>query len=83
RAGASLVASEWRAVHALYLETFDAHGNHAALNADFFAHLGATLPGQVWLALARAGDDIVAMALFLASSSTLYGRYWGSQVPLP
>jgi hypothetical protein len=83
RAGASLDASEWRAVHALYLDTFDAHGNHAALSADFFAHLGAALPGQVWLALARSGDDIVAMALFLASSSTLYGRYWGSQVPLP
>jgi predicted N-acyltransferase len=83
RAGASLDAREWRTVHALYLDTFDTHGNHAALSADFFAHLGATLPGQVWLALARMDAVIVAMALFLSSSSTLYGRYWGSRVQMP
>ncbi|MHB1897114.1 MAG: GNAT family N-acetyltransferase [Metallibacterium sp.] len=83
RAGSSLDAHEWTAVHALYLDTFAAHGNLAALNSEFFARLGAALPGHVWLALARAGDVIVAMALFLSSSSTLYGRYWGSRVQVP
>ncbi len=83
REGASLGDAEWDAVHALYLDTFDAHGNHAALTPAFFRHLGAALPGQVWLALARDTTGIVAMALFLSSSTTLYGRYWGSRVPAP
>ncbi|WP_297899909.1 peptidogalycan biosysnthesis protein [Metallibacterium sp.] len=83
RAGTSLDAQAWAAVHALYLDTFDAHGNLAALSADFFAHLGGALPGQVWLALAWRGIRMVAMALFLNSSSTLYGRYWGSRENAP
>ena len=83
REGASLGDAEWDAVHALYLDTFDAHGNHAALTPAFFRHLGAALPGRIWLALARDATGIVAMALFLSSSTTLYGRYWGSRVPAP
>ena len=83
RAGAHLSDAEWGAVHALYLDTFDAHGNHAALTPAFFRHLGAALPGRVWLALARDAAGIVAMALFLSSSTTLYGRYWGSRAPAP
>jgi len=83
REGASLDASEWHAVHALYLDTFDAHGNLAALSAEFFVDLGTALPGQVWLALAWRGIRMVAMALFLSSSSTLYGRYWGSRENAP
>ncbi len=83
REGASLSDAEWNAVHALYLDTFDAHGNHAALTPAFFRHLGAALPGRVWLALARDATGIAAMALFLSSSTTLYGRYWGSRMPAP
>jgi predicted N-acyltransferase len=36
----------------------------------------------VQVALARDGTDIVAMALFLRSADTLYGRYWGASVEL-
>jgi predicted N-acyltransferase len=82
RSGDSLNADEWRQVHTLYQATFDAKGNHAALTADFFeamSHWGSTAQ----LALARAGADIVAMALFLRSSAALYGRYWGASVDVP
>ncbi len=83
RAGSSLDAREWDAVHALYLGTFDAHGNDAALTPAFFRHLGTALPGQVWLALARERTGIAAMALFLQSAEVLYGRYWGSRAQVP
>ena len=82
RAGAALPADEWRAVHALYASTFDAKGNHAALTPRFFAGLRA-FGDAVQVALARDGGRIVAMALFLRSRTTLYGRYWGAAVEVP
>lgn len=83
RGGASLSRDEWRRVHALYEMTFEAKGNHAALTRAFFLSLGETLGDTVTLALARDGETIVAMALLMQSSSTLYGRYWGASVDVP
>ncbi|WP_426699697.1 GNAT family N-acetyltransferase [Rhodanobacter sp. Col0626] len=82
RSGESLSRDEWRQVHALYAATFDAKGNHAALTAAFFSRLGKL--GQITqLALARDGERIVAMALFVQSDNVLYGRYWGASVEVP
>ncbi|GAB3791786.1 GNAT family N-acetyltransferase [Dyella agri] len=82
RRGDTLDQAEWAEVHALYLATFDAKGNHAALTADFFRRLG-TLGGMAQLALAYDEAGIAAMALFLEGSGVLYGRYWGSRVEIP
>jgi predicted N-acyltransferase len=82
RSGDSLSPAEWQQVHALYESTFDAKGNHPALTAAFFEALGQS-GATAQLALARAGGEIVAMALFLSSSSVLYGRYWGASVDVP
>jgi predicted N-acyltransferase len=81
-AGSELRLDEWRQIHALYLATFDARGNHAALTIAFFSRLGE-LGDTVQLALARNGDEIVAMALFLHSDNVLYGRYWGATIDVP
>lgn len=83
RGGSSLSVDEWRHIHALYESTFDAKGNHAALTRSMFLGLRDTLGDSVQLALARSGERIVAMALFLQSSDTLYGRYWGAEVDVP
>jgi predicted N-acyltransferase len=82
RDGSSLSAHEWQQVHALYEATFDMKGNHAALTAAFFSQLGQ-LGSLAQLALARRGDAIVAMALFLQGDGVLYGRYWGAAVDVP
>jgi len=82
RGGDMLDAAEWDAVHALYLATFDAKGNHAALTPAFFHRLG-TLGGLAQLALAHDADGIAAMALFLEGDGALYGRYWGSRIETP
>ncbi len=79
RDGDTLTAAEWDEVHALYLATFDAKGNHAALTPAFFRRLG----GLAQLALARDADGIAAMALFLEGNRVLYGRYWGSRIDVP
>ena len=34
-------------------------------------------------ALARRGEEIVAMALFVQGNGVLYGRYWGASVDVP
>ena len=82
RSGDSLRLDDWRHVHALYAATFDAKGNHAALTSAFFSAL-REFGSTVQVALARRGETIVAMALFLQSSSTLYGRYWGASEEIP
>ncbi len=81
--GAELEAEDWRRVHALYTTTFEAKGNHAALTETFFQYLRSELGNTVQVALAYQGEAIVAMALFLRSATTLYGRYWGACVDLP
>jgi predicted N-acyltransferase len=81
--GAELDATAWRDVHALYTSTFDAKGNHAALTEAFFQYLRSEFGHAVQLAIAYAGDEMVAMALFLRSATTLYGRYWGARADLP
>lgn len=83
RSGSSLSQDEWRRVHALYEAAFDAKGNHAALTEAFFLKLGEVLGEQVQLAMARRGEEIVAMALLLHSGTVLYGRYWGASEDVP
>jgi predicted N-acyltransferase len=83
RHGDELNPAEWHSLHQLYLRTFAERGNHPALTENFFRHLGVTLPRQVIAVLCKRGDEIIAMALLLRSSDTLYGRYWGSEENVP
>ena len=83
RHGDELGDAEWRALHALYLATFEDKGNYAALTLDFFRHLGRAMPRHVVAVLCRRGADVVAGSLMLRSSTTLYGRYWGCREQVP
>jgi predicted N-acyltransferase len=77
RHGDELDEAQWSALHDFYLATFDDKGNYPALTLDFFRHLGTTMPRRVVAVLCRRGPDLIAGALLLRSSTTLYGRYWG------
>lgn len=83
RHGDELGPAEWRSIHELYLNTFAERGNHPALTLAFFQHLGTVMPRHVLAVLCRHRNDIVAMALLLRSSTTLYGRYWGCRENVP
>ena len=83
RHGNEISVGEWRTIHQLYLATFAERGNHPALTLGFFRHLGTALPRQVLAVLCRRGVDVIAMALLLRSSTTLYGRYWGCRENVP
>lgn len=81
--GGDLDEATWDTVHRLYRQTFDAHGNYAALTPAFFRHLGRALPTRSLVVLCRHGAEPIAMALFLRSADTLYGRYWGAETDVP
>jgi hypothetical protein len=64
--------------HACYRRTQRDKGNHAALTLEFFRHLRRVMPEAIAAAIARRDGAPIAMAFYLRSSTTLYGRYWGA-----
>ena len=62
----------------LYASTFLYRGRSPYLNEDFFLRIGASLPDQLLVILARQHGEPVATAICYRSADTLYGRYWGS-----
>lgn len=73
---------DWSVFERFYRSTFLAYGNEPVFDAAFFRALGDGLGDRLLLVLARLEGKTVAGALFLRSSDTLYGRYWGSSVEL-
>lgn len=81
--GDELDDDDWRFVHDCYARTFEDKGNFPALTEAFLRHLGAAMPRQIVVVLARQRGRRIAMALCLRSATTLYGRYWGSVRDIP
>jgi predicted N-acyltransferase len=81
--GDAMTADDVDFVHACYRATFDEKGNYPALTREFFGHLVESMPRNVMAAIAYLDGRRVAMALFLNSSTTLYGRYWGALEHVP
>ena len=69
--------AQWEAYHRFYVSTFDRLGGMPTLSMQFFRELGAALPDQVVLVLAKHQGRYVAGAFCLRSDDTLYGRHWG------
>ena len=69
---------DWRQMYQMYLRTIGDHGGMPYLKEDFFLQLPAYLGSQVMLLQGKQDQNLVCSALYFASSSTLYGRYWGS-----
>jgi predicted N-acyltransferase len=80
--GAEVSRQQWKVFDDFYRRTFHAHGNVPVLNAAFLQDVAAALSDRLLLVLGRHRGDTVAGALFLRSSDTLYGRYWGSSIEL-
>lgn len=78
RDGAELSDEELAFCHACYRRTNRDKGNHAALTLAFFQHLRQAMPESIGAAIARRDGAPIAMAFYLRSSTTLYGRYWGA-----
>ncbi|MGO9945637.1 MAG: GNAT family N-acetyltransferase [Steroidobacteraceae bacterium] len=76
--GAQLDAELWSTLYGFYADTFHRHGHEPYLNLNFFKRIGATMPDQLMLKVARVGREPIAVAIFFVGESALYGRYWGA-----
>lgn len=85
RLGHEIGEGDWRFFHECYAQTYAEHGSRAYLNLDFFERLGASMPHNVMLVLARRGSTPIASALgvFDRERGSLYGRYWGAVESVP
>ena len=83
RTGSELSPNDVDFVHACYQQTFLEHGNHPALNRDFFVRLARDMPDQVMVVFAVREDKPLAMSFFLQGGGRLYGRYWGTMEYVP
>jgi predicted N-acyltransferase len=68
----------WDAIVEFYSRTFWRRGREPYLNRGFFESVAATMPGNLVIVLARLHGAPIATAICFRSSTTLYGRYWGS-----
>lgn len=78
RTGDEIGAADWDFVHRCYRATYAAHGSTPYLNRDFFHALGAAMPQQVLLVVARRAQRPIAAALGVFDGARLYGRHWGA-----
>ncbi|MEA3138768.1 MAG: uncharacterized protein QOK23_937 [Gammaproteobacteria bacterium] len=76
--GGDMTAPLWDVVYEFYADTFHRHGHEPYLNLDFFKRIGATMPAELMLKVARVGSQPIAVAIFFVGSEALYGRYWGA-----
>ena len=77
-AGEQITDDIWHRFYQFYQLTYAKRSGHGGyLNEAFFRQIGRTMPEQIMLVVAKKQGVIIAGALNLFSSTTLYGRYWG------
>lgn len=70
--------NDWLDMYRMYRNTTEAHGGYPYLSQDFFLQLPHYLPEHVLLLQGNIAEQLICSALFLSSSDTLFGRYWGA-----
>ena len=81
--GPEISKRQWDAFYRFYTATVDRKWGSAYLTRQFFSLLGERLGERVVLMLAEHNGNLVAGALNLAGSDTLYGRNWGCRGEWP
>ncbi len=76
--GGEITKRHWDAFFRFYMSTSDRKWGSAYLNRSFFDLLGERLGDKVVLVVAERDGELVAGALNLRGSDTLYGRNWGA-----
>lgn len=75
--GHSLRPRDWDSFYSFYINTTDRKWGQAYLKRGFFHALGETMPDHVMMATAYQDGKMVAGALNLIGSDTIFGRNWG------
>ena len=80
--GAAITAADWAFFHVCYEATYHAHGATPYLNLEFFRAFGARCGDAALLFIGEREGEPLCASLCALSGDTLYGRYWGTRVPL-
>ena len=75
--GKNINADDWHFFKSCYDKTYSEHHSSPYLNLDFFLRIGATMPENIHLIIARRGKNRIAASLLIHDTNTVYGRYWG------
>jgi len=81
--GEEITPAHWDAFHRFYLATVDRKWGSAYLTRKFFDQMAQRLGDKIVLVVAEDRGKLVAAALNLLGSDTLYGRNWGATVDVP
>lgn len=81
--GRDIEPKHWDFFFRCYAKTYSEHHSTPYLTLDFFRRIGETLADNVLLVLGEHDGEPVCAALDIFSASTLWGRYWGTQMYVP
>ena len=76
--GADISEALWHKFYRFYQSTYLMRGMQGYLTEAFFNEVSRTMPEQLFMICAQKDGETIAAALFFKSSTTLFGRYWGS-----
>ncbi len=83
RVGSELTGADWAFFFRCYEATYHAHRSTPYLTPEFFARIGATMPGNILLVTGYRSGRPICAALDIFDSAALWGRYWGAIDYLP
>lgn len=78
RTGPDVTAADWDFFFRCYEATYHAHGSPPYLTREYFARIGATMPGNILLVTGYRDGRPICAALDIFDAATLWGRYWGA-----
>jgi len=81
--GEAITADDWTLFSRCYRTTYAQHHSTPYLNRRFFDELARTMPENLLMARASAGERPIAAALLLRDETAIYGRYWGALERVP
>jgi len=76
--GTTITEEDWDFFYLCYTRTYHAHFSTPYLNRAFFKLIGARMPDNILLVMAKRGDQAIAASLNFFNNTTLFGRYWGT-----
>ena len=76
--GTDITPAQLQFAFDVHERNFHRHGHEPYLNYAFFEEIARTLGDALMVKLAMRHGVPVAAAVFIASPTTLYGRYWGA-----
>jgi uncharacterized protein len=76
--GSDITEAHWDAFFVFYMETGSRKWGAPYLTREFFSLIGASMPEQILLVMAKRNGRYIAGALNLIGSHALYGRNWGA-----